>query len=316
MYEATSGKRFEEKVSDEHDELTGVARELYGLIAVATHFNYALPQDELFLALGNADNAALNDLKILERRKIVTRTLKTGKLKARHRVIANVIVEHLQRGSGLGQYLQGLAWAAATRVSPELHRQDPEWRFLKRLISHEALFRLTSVDEARALYANCEQLLRWDFHFWLQRGSLEVEEGDLRLAENFLGQARALQPDDPFVLTEWAYLLLRRAIERPEAESAAEATNEAFQILRARIASAGDVDDYPFHVLGSQGLAWARRGKHTKEERRKLLTMLRSVVSQGVEKHPRNTVLKQLLGDLKREELGTVVERKSTARRN
>jgi hypothetical protein len=159
---------------------------------------------------------------------------------------------------------------------------------LKRLISHETLFRLTSVEEARTLYASCEQLLAWDFHFWLQRGSLEVEEGDLNLAENSLGQARALQPDDPFVLTEWAYFLLRRSSERPESVGAAENANEAIQILRAWIAVAGNVDDYPFHVLGSQGLSWTRRGRHTKDERRKLLAMLRGVVAQGAGKHPSN----------------------------
>lgn len=309
MYEATSGRRFEEKVADEYDELMDVARDSYALISIATHFQYALPQDELLLALGSVDNTVLNQLKLLESRKLVVRSQGTSKLRARHRVIATVVVEHLQRGSGLAQYLQGLAWAAATRVSPELHRQDPQWRFLKRLISHETLFRLTSVEEARLLYTNCEQLLRWDFHFWLQRGSLEVEEGHLDLAENFLAQARALQPDDPFVLTEWAYFLLRRAIERPEADDAAEAANEGIQILRGRIASAGGIDDYPFHVLGAQGLSWARRGRHTKEARRNLLAMLRGEVKRGVEKHPGNKGLQQLLDDLKREELGTVIRR-------
>jgi tetratricopeptide (TPR) repeat protein len=313
MYEATSGRRFEEKVTDEYDELTNVARDFYALISIASHFQHALPQDELLLALGSVDNTALNQLNLLESRRLVVKSNGSSKLKARHRVIATVVVEHLQRGSGLAQYLQGLTWAAATRVSPELNRQDPQWRFLKRLLSHETLFRLTSVEEARALYEYCEQLLRWDFHFWLQRGSLEVEEGRLELAENFLAQALALQPNDPFVLTEWAYFLLRRAIARPEVDDAAEAADKAIRILQARIISSGGNDEYPFHVLGAQGLSWARHGRHTKEERRKLLTMLRSEVKRGVEKHPGSRDLQQLLEDLRREELGTVVRKSSSS---
>jgi len=40
--------------------------------------------------------------------------------------------------------------------------------------------------EARDIYEELESILSWDYHYWLQKGSLEVEAGDIRLAENFL----------------------------------------------------------------------------------------------------------------------------------
>jgi len=41
--------------------------------------------------------------------------------------------------------------------------------------------------EARDIYEELESILSWDYHYWLQKGSLQVEAGNIRLAENFLG---------------------------------------------------------------------------------------------------------------------------------
>ena len=79
------------------------------------------------------------------------------------------------------------------------------------------------VYEPRLLGENCwsrsgaqldgslETILSWDPHFWLQRGSLEVDFGDLNLAEHFLSMSRSFNPDDVFLQTEWAYLLFKKA---------------------------------------------------------------------------------------------------------
>jgi SIR2-like domain len=311
MYEATSGRRFEEKVTDEYEELEGNSRELYAFISVAANFQYSLPQDELLLAIGSVDNVTLNSLRNLENRRLVIRIPGSSpqRLKARHRVVASVLVEFLQQGSGLLPYVRGLAWAVATKVAPDGRRSDHKWRILKKLMSHELLFRLTSVTEARMVYQDLEPLLSWDYHFWLQRASLEVEEGDLNIAENFLGQARGLSPEDPYVQTEWAYFLLKRATSRPEARDAEESANDAIKILLGRIAVAGITDDYPYHVLGSQGLAWARRGIKGREKRRNLLNLLIKEVRNGCANHPDHSNLKILLEDLTKEQLRTAVRK-------
>src|SRR5207244_3011735 len=87
------------------------------------------------------------------------------------------------------------------------------------LMSHERLLRLLKAPEARAVYADVEAIpvVSNDYHYWLQRGSVEVEAGDLRLAENFLNQARSLVPsgEDYRVETEYAYMLIRKAVGNP-----------------------------------------------------------------------------------------------------
>jgi hypothetical protein len=54
-----------------------------------------------------------------------------------------------------------------------------------------------------------------DYHLLLQRGSYELDHGSLARATNYLQQARQLGMGDHRVETEWAHLLMKRAIEDP-----------------------------------------------------------------------------------------------------
>ncbi len=148
-----------------------------------------------------------------------------------------------------------------------------------------------------------EPILHWEPNFWLQRGSLEVERGDLRLAENFLGQARSLTPDHPYVENEWAYLLFRKAIDVPGSSGAPDLVRDATEILMGLTHSQRGADVYPYHVLGSQGLSWSRRGIRNEEDRARYLRGLIEVVQSGVKKFPEAGALRQLEGDLRREVL-------------
>ena len=63
------------------------------------------------------------------------------------------------------------------------------------------------------VYVAIEELVNFDHHYWLQRGSLQVQMGDLGLATQFLYQARSLSPDYYLVQTAYCYLLMRKANE-------------------------------------------------------------------------------------------------------
>ena len=69
--------------------------------------------------------------------------------------------------------------------------------------------------DARDIYEELETILSWDYHYWLQRGSLEVEAGDIRKADNFLSAAYSLHPEDYRARTAYAYMLMRKACEAP-----------------------------------------------------------------------------------------------------
>ena len=79
-------------------------------------------------------------------------------------------------------------------------------RLLKTLINHEFLDKIGGLEEARNLYFSIENLLKDEHHFWLQRGCLELENGILALADNYLRQSSNLNSSDPLVKLSLAHL--------------------------------------------------------------------------------------------------------------
>ena len=111
---------------------------------------------------------------------------------------------------------------------------------------------------------------------------------------------------DYLVDTEYAYMLLRKAVEDCKNTTAPAWVAEGTKLLEAVISTRGENDPYPFHVLGSQGLSWVRRTCTTGHATRNALLYFRNIVSQG-KKHPLNRDLRQLLQDIERESLSTVL---------
>lgn len=309
MIEATSGERFEQKVFDELTELTGEHRYVYSCLCLASSLRHFLLKDEIQLASGDASGEALAALERLLARHMVGAPPPDYHYFARHRVIADLVVAKLGELRELTDVIAGVAFAAAAKVNSLLDRRDRNWRFLARVISHEYLRQILGVMEARKVYSRLENVLSFDYHYWLQRGSLEVEMGDVRLAENFLSQARSLAPDDYRVETAFAYMQIRKAADSPRAPASADLVQTAIDSLENVILVRGDQDPIPFHVLGSQGLAWSRRARDqmTREETRLFLGRLLETVKKGASKHPLERELKQLAGDLEKEILMTAV---------
>lgn len=307
MIEATSGERFEEKAVHELNELEGLQQFLYAAISVVTTQRHYLTKDEAILACAGLPGDSVDALAKLVARHLVVANPPTYQHRARHRVIAEVVAEQLRKQGQLPPVLKGIVNAIASKVEMGSDRRGRLWRFLIRLINHDYLYTVIGINEARSIYESVEGLLADDYHYWLQRGSLEVEHGDLRRAEMFLSQARSLAQDDYRVDTEYAYLLLRKAIEAPTDTRSPRWMEEGTQLLEGVIATRGEQDSYSFHVLGAQGLSWARRGPHSLEERRRLLTYYMNVVEQGLKKHPLQRDLLQLHADIRQDYLRTAV---------
>lgn len=299
MIQATSGKKFEEKAVQELLDLDEVSRRVYALICVASSFRFDLTRHETVVAAEEFSNSTLNAIANLVRRHIIVEH--GGFIGARHHRIAEIITDELARLGQLGPPVRGLARMAAAEASPSVRRSDRYWRMVQRFINHEFLIRTVGREFARNLYESLEDLLHWDFHFWLQRGSVEVEEGDLSRGELYLNTARALDPDDRLVQTEWAYLLLKKASANPPAAESAIWVKEATQTLEALMLRIGD--PYPYHILGSQGLAWVRKGLTAPQEKEKFLKRLMTKIEEGCKRYPWEKNLKQLFEDIKREYL-------------
>ncbi len=305
MIQATSNRKFEEKAVDELTDLNGEDAKVYALVAVAHALRFGLQREEIPVASGDLTNKALNAVDQLVNRKILHRR-PNGFIWARHRVIAEIIHDALQQSGQIKGVLEGLARLAATKVRPEMSRSDRPRQMLRVLLNHDYLLRVIGLDAARNLYCSLENLLHWNYHYWLQRGSAEVENDELQHAELCLNHARSISPGDPFVQNEWAYLLFRQAIASPGSRGAQELVQDATKILEGLMSTSEGLSSYPYHVLCSQGLAWSRRGLSSQEKGRYLHSLI-AILDEGIRKYPKQRDLVQLHHDLKKEYLEIAV---------
>lgn len=304
MIQATSGRRFEEKIADESDELPAELVSVYAVISLATNLRAGLTLEEITLAGGGEAADTLQAVRRLKGQHLI---IERGQLVyLRHRVIAERVVSHMRLNGQLGRPLEGLVYALSL---PARQPSGQRVRLFRKLINHDTLTRLAG-DAAvvRRIYDQVEDLLADNFHFWLQRGSFEVESGSLELAHNFLDQARGMAPDDPFVQTAWAYKELKWAAANFGDLEAPERADLAMRELYDAIRQRGGVDHYPYHVLGSQGLSWARRAPLPREGRGQLLRELRDTVAEGLGHHPRSRELRGLRDDLQEAYLSLAVD--------
>ena len=303
MYQATTGLDFKTKMVQELNDLRGTAKFIYALVALASAHRFPISQDEIVIAVADRSNSVLNEIRTLLDRHLIVTTRDGRELQARHRVIASVLFETLTQSGQLFDLIYGVVVAAVSKYREGDARTSRAGRMLQYFLNHDFLSRTLGLEQARNLYGRCESLLRDNYHYWLHRGAIEVETGDLFLAENFLNQAKGLAPTDNYVLNEWAYLLYRKAIESPASPEAERYVNEAVGILTALTSDPDRPNAHAYHVLGSQGLSWSRRGIASKIERGEFLRVLRSKLAEGCTKYPDNPDLRQLEEDVKREML-------------
>ncbi|MCL5959689.1 MAG: SIR2 family protein [Chloroflexi bacterium] len=307
MIQATSGMKFVEKVIGEFSELSETQRLIYAVVSLAFSQRFSLSREEILIATGESDNKTLDALEQLVRRYIITRDDLHVGYKARHRVIADTLVSAMQFRPFLGPVLEGLCFAFANRISPQVSRTSRQWRRLIRFMNHDFVLQIASAEIGRDIYTRIEPLLHWDYHYWLQRGSLEVEKGDLEMATNFINQARSLAPGTRPVETEYAYLLMKKAARNPWNTNAPKWFTEGHAILEDLINEHGKQDPYPFHILGTQGLAWTRQASLPLLEKRSLLRHLLEIVNLGIKYHPRAQELPPLATDLRNDWMMTAV---------
>jgi len=308
MIEATTGEKFEEKVTEELDELRGLERFVYALLAVASSQRHFLTKDEVMLAAPDAAPAA-DALARLVAHHLVGALPPHYQYRVRHRVVADIVLDHLQARKELKDIFASLAFAAASKVESYRDRRSRGWRLLVRVINHDLLLRVMDVNDCRTVYEVIENLLSFDYHYWLQRGSLEVEAGDLRRGEQFLGQALSMGHGDHRVDTEYGYLLMKKAAENPHSPGAAAWLNEGLRMLEGVITARSGADSYPYHIVGAQGLAWVRHGLHDTGEKQRLLAYVLDLVDEGLSRHPLSRDLSKLRADIQHDLLMTTVPR-------
>ena len=311
MIQATSGYRFEEKIGDEFENLTGIDRRLYALVSVASALRSFLYKDEILLAIGHEPDNVLYRIDRLVAAHLITANPPQYRYRARHRVIADLVQDKLKEMGELRDVLVSLARAIGSKLNPN-DKHSRLRRFITYIINHDVLLNLIEVMEARSFYDDLENLLNNDYHYWLQRGSMEVERGDIRRAERYLSTARSIAPEREYrVDTAYGYMLMKKATEDPTQTNAAHFLAEGIKELKEVIRTDGKKTPYPYHVLGSQGRTWTRRAQLSGMEKRIFIRELVEYVGDGIRWHPWERSLTRLKQELRRDELLTVSQPES-----
>ncbi|MDH5673699.1 MAG: SIR2 family protein [Myxococcales bacterium] len=300
MIQATSDDPFEEKVHGEWRQLSDSQRYFYALVALASIFRFPVDRELLLVARGTKSADDLADISFLHERHIVVAEGGVSNIRTRHTLIAEKLIERLQ----LDRDYMASVWADLTFATAIRRSQKPNrrvGRVLKRLVNHETLFNHLDAECAERVYERVEDLLRTDHHLWLQRGSLHNQHGDFNLAETFLDQALSLEPDDGLVQTEHAHMCFKKACRNPQAPGAVQLATDTATELRRQYAARAMRDTYPVHILGVQGLRWARKAPMSLDQRRVFLRDLRADLDDACDRFPRKRDIQQIRDDVKRE---------------
>jgi ABC-type oligopeptide transport system ATPase subunit len=291
MYEATSGRSFTDKIDDECEHLATELTTAYAVVALATSCNHNLSKDDILASLSDVSVGGLEYVERLQRQSLILKT-KDGAFVSRHPVIARQIVAHYKNSGQLAEAVSRLAFVMASKYYAGCP-VTPEIRLLRRLISHtyvETIF--DSVVQAREMYASLEGSLREEPHYLLQRGSYELERGDMGLAENLLSQARGFAPDNYMIENEWGYLMLKQSNQQPSDPLSKERFMKAFDLLLEIIDRHGLNTPNTYVVIGEQTIDWAGRGPITWDEKRRIFEVVRSTFASGARFHFANRQFK------------------------
>ena len=307
MYEATTGLKFREKIVDELTQLEDPAKSIYVLAAVANFRRFNLSKDEIILAIGDFNNTIPNEIERLFQRRLLAHPRNESTLyMCRHRVISDFVFSAAHQLGILYPIVFGLLRMAALKSTSELSLSAKPKRLLRTFINHELVYSILGLNQTQTLYAELESFLSQSHHFWLHRGSIEVEHGSVGHAENYLSQARGLATTDPLVKNEWAYLLFKKAINIPGALEAPGWAQEAEDILIELIYE-NKAHPHPYHVLGSQGLIWCRVGIREIKKQANYLQRIEKHLQRGVVEFPSNNKIREIAHTVKQEYLNTAV---------
>jgi hypothetical protein len=293
LIEATSGEPFRAKVEHELGQLEGFAGAMYATVGVATALRVGLSRHELLLACGRPDATAIEAIETLVRRRLILESA-AGAVRLRHRVIAEVVLDCVGRDGRLRDIVIALLEVAAMAVSIDLRASDPRARRLRTLMNHDWLRESVGLRPAMDLLARVEVQLAWNYHYWLQRGSLALEGGRLADAERFLMTAYARESSDGLVLTELGYLRLKQAVGEISGAASREKLDEGWGLLDRAIAIRRSADPHQFEIFCRLGLDWLLRSDIAADERRSRLERMRGVIVEGREWHPSSEPIREL----------------------
>lgn len=310
MREATRGKGFDEIIQDEYHHIEPLdAKLVYLIAAIPSMHHYFIDRGQLIAAMEISPSETSGIIDDTLSGILIPHENSPNRLQVRHPFIAEYVIRDLATREFLAQAYILFLEILAHDLPPQKHRKGSKvFRLYQHVINHATLHSvfLKQVELCRRIYESIKPHFTDDGHYFLQYGSYELEWGDLDFAENYLMQAESLMPYHPFVATSLGYLWMRQGVEATSPLAATEYLNKGIERIQHQIETVGRNNPYPYHVLGSQMLAFINRWT-PREEKVKKLQELHARVASGSNKYPLDNQLKKLVEDIKRAELATAI---------
>jgi predicted MPP superfamily phosphohydrolase len=277
----TKGRAFADIIHDEYLELDGPEANIYAVACVVVSLNESgCSLDELEMATGAFGSSSRRAVESLTRSRILTRTV-DGLISPRHRLIGEKVLEALAQKSELVDLLMGLVELLAASGAKTRDSARRDRRMLIRAINHDQLKHFgLSLGDARRLYESVQPDMKDDFHFWLQRGAYELEEGSGQLALNYLEQAQLVEggSEDAYVLTELAIARLAAARSEMGKDASARLGEAAVSDLIRVVDRSGARSPHSVVILGTDGLAWLERSELGGRHREQILAEIERII--------------------------------------
>lgn len=295
MKEATKGKKFEEIMNDEYNEIVpNDAKFLCLCIALCTEPGFTLSLQDILSFDATSSIAAQNYLK-KNLRGIVLSGMNGDRYMVRHRVVADYIISYCATPERLKDaYIRVLSGLSAQL----LHGNTNKFNLFKALINHKAIFDRfkNNMELARDVYESISSYFANNAHFWLQYGSLEIEgiNGNLELAENYINQAESLSPNNTFIITTHCLLYYKQSTATDDENEAYVYKREAENIAIRMMKQSGKTNPHIYHVVIKGRLEfvikWISKYSTKKQELQQLVELSKEALSI----HPHIAKLKEL----------------------
>jgi SIR2-like domain len=284
MREATKGKAFDLIIEDELGSLpTTELQIVYAAVCIATSAGYSLSQQQ-FVAVSDLEpNKALAILEDELRDIVFSIRGDKGGLIARHRIIANVLVESIVNRELLQQAYIRLLAVISKDVPRPVKTSSRAFKMYREVVNHQTIWERFphNIAQARSIYDSVREHFKQDSHFWLQYGSLELEYGELELADLYISSAESLAPTDDFVQNTKGLLLYKRAIKSTRLGEALTMRESARETLSTQIKKR-PTDSYAPHMMYSQELAFIGIWVTDREQRKEALEALRRDIAETI----------------------------------
>ena len=296
MREATSGKGFDEIIEDEFQCIEPHEAKLLCLCcALATASGYDLKIEEFVGCSRKTPAEALHFLHRNLNGIVVHSGSDQSSVAVRHQRIADYYVDKCAGTDMLSEAYVRLLNVLAPRIN-QSHWRSRVFEMYRNLISHTNIYKrfYGKTEKARIIYDTLRSIFETNYHFWLQYGCLELEAGQLDLAENYLQQANSLSNGNRYVINALGDLEMRKAIGANSLQMACYHREEGERILISQIEMHGNANAHCYHILCLQVYNWIKEWVKVDDQKKRELNSLRNRIKEAVLNHPRNRRLSKL----------------------